>query len=139
MMTDTSWLEEANGKVVKIIAPLLTYLPAKYDYKIIFMQRDMAEVLRSQQVMLGRKAALEKNAFPIVLSEAFKKQLEQAMAWVNRSPNVSLMEVNYAYAIEHPEEVAENISEFLGEDLNMEKMVASVDHALYRNRTAEKV
>lgn len=139
MMTDTSWLEEANGKVVKIIAPLLTYLPAKYDYKIIFMQRDMAEVLRSQQVMLGRKAALEKNAFPIVLSEAFKKQLEQAMAWINRSPNVSLLEVNYVYAIEHPEEVAENISEFLGEDFNMEKMVASVDHALYRNRMAEKV
>jgi tetratricopeptide (TPR) repeat protein len=139
MMTDTSWLEEANGKVVKIIAPLLPYLPAKYDYKIIFMQRDMAELLRSQQIMLGKKSEVEKNAFPIVLSEAFKKQLEQARAWIGRSPNVSILNVDYAAAVENPAETAENVTEFLGEDLNIEEMVESVDESLYRNKFIEKV
>lgn len=139
MMSDVSWLEEANNKTVKIVAPLLTYLPARYDYKIIFMQRDMAEVLKSQQVMLGRKSEVQKNAFPIVLSEAFKKQAEQAMAWIKRSPNVTALFVDYVTALESPEETAENIAEFLGEDLDLAKMVAAMDKSLYRNRISEKV
>nr|MBA2406466.1 alkaline phosphatase family protein [Chitinophagales bacterium] len=119
LMTDTSWLQEANEKVVKIIAPLLLHLPAKYDYKIIFMHRDMAEVMRSQQIMLGRKAAIEKNAFPIVLSEAFQKQMDQAMAWIKRSPNVSVLHVDYAEVLSHPQEIAEGLCEFLDADLDI--------------------
>ncbi len=139
MMSDVSWLDEANNKTLKIVAPLLSYLPAKYDYKIIFMQRDMAEVLKSQQVMLGRKSAVQQNAFPIVLSEAFSKQLEQSIAWIKRSPNVSALFVEYADAIERPEEVAENVAEFLSEDMDIAQMVASVDKSLYRNKFVEKV
>ncbi|HUM47581.1 MAG TPA: tetratricopeptide repeat protein, partial [Chitinophagales bacterium] len=139
MMSDTSWMEEANNKTLKIIAPLLTYLPVKYDYKIIFMQRDIAEVMKSQQVMLGRKSEVQQNAFPIVLSEAFKKQTEQSLAWIKRSPNVSVLFVEYADAIERPEEVAENVAEFLGEELDISKMVEAVDKSLYRNKFVEKV
>src|SRR5262249_23927084 len=138
MMTDVSWLSEAVGKTVKIVAPLLSYLPPKYDYKIIFMQRDMAEILRSQQIMLGRKSEFQKNAYPIVLSEAFKKQLEQAEAWLKRSPNAEVLYVDYASVIENPSEMAESISEFLGEELNIQAMAESVDKDLYRNRAQVK-
>jgi tetratricopeptide (TPR) repeat protein len=139
MMTDVSWLNQAVGKAVKIIAPLLTFLPAKYDYKIIFMRREMDEVLRSQQIMLGKKAQLEKHAYPMALAEAFKKQLQQAEAWISRSPNVEVLHVDYADAIENAEEVAENVSAFLGESLDIEAMVASVDKNLYRNKLKTEV
>jgi len=52
---DTAWLPEAQGKAVKMIAGLLKHLPADYVYKIIFMQRDMDEVLASQRQMLVRR------------------------------------------------------------------------------------
>lgn len=103
------------------------------------MQRDMAEILRSQQVMLGRKSEVQKNAFPIVLSEAFKKQTEQALAWIRRSPNVSVLFVEYSDAIERPEETAENVAEFIGEDVDIIKMVEAIDKSLYRNKFVEKV
>ena len=139
MMTDVSWLDQAAGKAVKIIAPLLTFLPPKYDYKIIFMQREMDEVLRSQQIMLGKKAQVEKNAYPMALAEAFKKQLQQAEAWISRSPNVEVLHIDYADAIENAEEVAENVSAFLGESLDIEAMIASVDKNLYRNKLKTEV
>jgi Sulfotransferase domain len=139
MMTDVSWLNQSVGKAVKIIAPLLTFLPAKYDYKIIFMQREMDEVLRSQQIMLGKKAHVEKSAYPMALAEAFKKQLQQAEAWIGRSPNVEVLHIDYADAVENAEEVAENVSAFLGESLNIEAMVASVDKNLYRNKLKTEV
>ena len=103
------------------------------------MQRDMAEVLKSQQVMLGRKSEVQQNAFPIVLSEAFKKQSEQAVAWIKRSPHVTALFVEYSDAVDRPEEVAENVAEFLGEDLDIGEMVKAVDKSLYRNKFVEKV
>ena len=135
MMTDVSWIEEANGKVIKVVAPLLQNLPNKYDYKIIFMKRDMPEILRSQQIMLGQKANVEKQAYPIVLAEAFNKQLEKSEAMFKRMPNVEVLYVDYASAIENPEETAETVAEFLGEDLDINKMVEAVDKNLYRNKS----
>ena len=58
LMVDKSWLPNAKGKVVKVIAQLLPYLPSNYDYKVIFMRREMGEVLKSQQIMLGKEKKL---------------------------------------------------------------------------------
>ena len=49
-----AWLEEAKGKVVKVISHLLFELPARYNYKVVFMERDLNEVLMSQHRMLVR-------------------------------------------------------------------------------------
>jgi len=135
LLTDATWLEEANGKVVKIITPLLHNLPSKYDYKIIFMRREMPEILRSQQIMLGQKATVEKNAYPIVLAEAFNKHLEKAEAMFKRMPNAEVLYVDYSSVVENPEEIAETVTEFLGEELDITKMTAAVDKSLYRNKT----
>lgn len=132
MMTDSKWIGEAQGKAVKIIAPLLFNLSPKYEYKIIFMKRDMAEVLRSQQIMIGKKS--QADAYPIVLAEAFKKHVEKAEALIERMPNTEVLYVDYTAAIEKPRDVAETIAEFLGEDLDIEKMVKAVDEKLYRNK-----
>jgi predicted AlkP superfamily phosphohydrolase/phosphomutase/Flp pilus assembly protein TadD len=136
MITDVSWLEEANGKVVKIVAPLLNNLPNKYDYKVIFMRRDMAEILRSQQIMLGQKAAAGKQAYPIVLADAFNKQLEKAESLLERMPHAEVLYVDYAHVVENAAEVAETVAEFLGENLDTIKMAAAVDKNLYRNKSA---
>ena len=57
---DPSWLEDARGKTVKIIAFLLRYLPENLNYRIIFMQRDLEEIVASQaNMLLQREAASE--------------------------------------------------------------------------------
>ncbi|MFC2085810.1 hypothetical protein ACFLRO_01215, partial [Bacteroidota bacterium] len=48
------WLPQAEGKVVKVIANLLTHLPANFHYRVIFMERDITEIVTSQKRMLKR-------------------------------------------------------------------------------------
>jgi hypothetical protein len=127
---DRSWLSLAEGKTVKIISHLLTYLPDTYNYKIIFMQRDMIEVLTSQQKMLGR----DTRNFPAGLADTFEKQLSKTGSWLTGQPNMEVIYVNYKDIIEQPEEQSENINAFLGQDLDINKMTEAIDRQLYRNK-----
>ena len=132
---DNSWLHEAEGKCIKVVAPLLPYLPGNFNYQIIFMKREMEEVLRSQQIMLGKLNEVKKNAFPMALAQAFGKQVERAETWIRSQPNVSVLYVNYTDVILNAREQGENIYSFLANDLDIDRMTAAVDEKLYRNRT----
>jgi hypothetical protein len=56
---DDAWLPQAKGKVVKVIAALLTDLPSSYEYEVIFMRRAMPEILASQRQMLIRRGEMQ--------------------------------------------------------------------------------
>jgi hypothetical protein len=43
------WLYDARGKAVKVISYLLEFLPEDLSYDIIFMERDISEILALQQ------------------------------------------------------------------------------------------
>ena len=79
MMADVSWLPEANGKVVKIIAQLLTFLPDNYKYKIVFMRREMDEVLTSQQVMIGKTKEVAVHGYSLRHTVPIKKQITNGL------------------------------------------------------------
>jgi hypothetical protein len=131
---DNTWLNEADGKTVKIIAQLLQYLPNNFTYKIIFMKRDIVEVVHSQQKMLGK----DTSTFPTVLADTFTKQMEKTLSVMSGEPHIELLEVNYTDVINNPLEECENIASFLGADLDIEKMVSAVDSSLYRNKMTTK-
>ncbi|WP_299763583.1 alkaline phosphatase family protein [uncultured Dokdonia sp.] len=129
---DNSWLEEAKNKGVKIVAPLLKYLDTKYRYKIIFMVRDLNEVVKSQQVMRGK----DSNTMPLKLYDAYQNLLKGVDLWKEKEPGVEMIYINYKEAIEKPEDVVEKVVEFIGkENLDKSAMVRCVDKKLYRNRS----
>src|SRR5438132_4951320 len=51
---EKSWLPQTRGKAFKMVSQLLYELPANEGYRIIFMQRDLDEMLLSQEKMLKR-------------------------------------------------------------------------------------
>ena len=53
---DMAWLRDARGKAVKIVSFLLTFLPETNEYKVIFMQRDLREVIASERTMLQKRS-----------------------------------------------------------------------------------
>jgi predicted AlkP superfamily phosphohydrolase/phosphomutase/tetratricopeptide (TPR) repeat protein len=130
LATDNTWMIEADGKVVKIISHLLQYLPNTFNYRIIFMQREMTEVLKSQQKMLGK----DTSVFPSALADTFKKQLEKTTSWIMGEPNMEVIFMNYSDILANPEEQAENLNDFLNGELDTEKMVQAIDINLYRNK-----
>jgi hypothetical protein len=131
-----NWLPEAVDKVVKVVVPLVMQLPDAYQYKIIMVHRDMDELLRSQQKMRGHNRALRENAYPVMLAEAFKKQLEKTDVWLKSHPNAEVLHVNYTDVVNSPSEQAEAICSFLDEELDLDAMTAAVDSKLYRNKVA---
>lgn len=135
LQTDNQWLQEASGKVVKVVAPLVMSLPQHFNYKIIFMERNLHEVLTSQQVMLGRKKEVETKTYPAALADAFSKQLEKTKAWLATQPQISVLYVNYADVVASPGEQAENIASFLDTDIDTAAMTTAVNNTLYRNRS----
>jgi hypothetical protein len=131
---DVAWVEDAQGKAVKVISALLKYLPDGYTYKVIFMRRKIEEILASQKQMLIRRGEPTDSVSDEELTELFGKHLEQIQAWIDEKPNVEAIYVGYNDVMENPFEGSERINRFLGDTLDVEKMVGVVDQALYRQR-----
>ena len=134
-----NWLPDARGKVVKVIAQLLEHLPMNYKYKVIFMQRNMIEVLQSQQRMLAREGKkVEPELLPLSLMNSYEKTLEKVKAWADKQPNVEIHYVNYSDFFKNPFMQAMLVNDFLDEQLKVEEMIKVVDSRLYRERSKEK-
>src|SRR5262245_44885322 len=74
---DPAWLRDARGKAVKIISFLLTYLPDGYDYQVVFMNRDVDEVLASQNKMLVARGETGDPVDDEKMREVYRKHLEK--------------------------------------------------------------
>lgn len=131
---DTAWLEHARGKAVKVISQLLPHLPETHHYKIIFVRRDLTEVLASQKKMLERRGEAAGQASDQDLARWFARHLDQLEEQLSRRANWEVLYVEHRNVLRAPVEVAARISRFLGGDLDVAKMSAVVDQQLYRNR-----
>jgi len=127
---DNSWLDKAQDKAIKIVAPLLKYLDSQYRYKVIFMNREIHEVVQSQQKMLGKKS----DDFPIHLYNQFQRLLKSVTGWQKMEPGVEVLYVNHREVIEDPLKVAQQVAKFIGHPLDINAMAAVVDPQLYRNK-----
>ncbi len=130
---DTAWVAEAQGKAVKVISALLEHLPPEYEYKVLFMNRKMPEVLASQRKMLERRG--EKSEISDEkLAELLRKHVQQVKLWLARQPNFAMLDLDYNAMLADPEPWAEKVNAFLGGGLDVRAMVEVVDPNLYRNR-----
>jgi hypothetical protein len=131
---DPSLIAEAEGKVVKVISQLILSLPAGHDYRVIFMQRPLPEVLKSQEEMLRRRGNTDSNAGTSAIEAAFQRHLIEVNKWLAGKANVRVSRVHYHRVLHEPKAVAEEIAAFLQAPLDIEAMVRQVDGSLYRNR-----
>ncbi len=131
---DKAWLDEAHGKAVKVIHLLLLELPLDRQYRVIFMRRDLNEVVRSQATMLQRSGRQPAKVPTDKLMEVFHAQLRQVMSWLASQPNFRTLELDYSGVVADPATAARRICEFLGGGLDEALMAQSVDPTLYRNR-----
>lgn len=132
---DVGWLEDARGKCVKVISALLMYLPSPYTYNVVFMHREIEEVLASQRKMLERRgqAAQDDDA---AMTAMLLQHVEDVRNWLMGQPNFSLLDADYNAMLADPAPWVARINAFLGGELDVKAMQAAVDATLYRNRRA---
>jgi len=130
---DIGWLGDARGKCVKVISALLTYLPSDYSYDVIFMHRQIGEVLDSQRKMLrhrGQATIDNDNDLALLLQQ----HVDDVCNWLVNQSNFSLFEVHYNEMLADPATWVTRTAMFVGGHLNTAAMQMAVDATLYRNR-----
>jgi hypothetical protein len=126
-------IDQAEGKVVKIISYLLLSVPKGRAYKLIFMERPLPEVLASQDEMLKRRGVTKPDD-PQILTSAFREHMKEVVAWLEDREDVTLCRMGYRRLVRDPLGCAGTIRDFLELNLNVQEMAGQVDSSLYRNR-----
>ena len=143
---DSSFLKSIVGQVVKVVSPLIPFLPPNYDYRVILMERDLDEIMASQRVMLDRQGRGDiRRADDVALARAYRRQLEKVNLWLADQANVRTCFVSHRQALTSPGETGLAVSKFLDEsgafqgmtneskarELAATRMAAVVDPHLY--------
>jgi hypothetical protein len=131
---DKSWVREARGKVLKVISFLVKDLPDDNFYEVLFLRRDLDEVIASQDKMIARLGTENASADAEAMKEAYRNDIVRTRLLCRNRSNFRYMEVHYKDTIEDPGKTARGVNEFLGGKLDEEKMRQAVQAELYRNR-----
>ena len=130
-----NWVLEAKDKAVKVVVPLVKQLPKRLRYKVILMERNIDEIMQSQRRMLERNGKKTKqDTYNLGIKTKYETYLKETKHWAETSKNVEILYLSYKDVLNQPMEIAWRIHSFLGHELNIEKMMASVDSSLYRER-----
>lgn len=120
---------EFEGKVVKIIAYGLKYLPPG-KYSVIYMDRNIDEVLDSMERMMNAKDEQRDET-----KRAFIKLNDVTKAEISDREDMEVLFVSYNDILSDPKNRLEEIHSFLRDkNLDLPKMIEAVDKRLYRQR-----
>ena len=131
---DPRLIEQAEGKVVKVISALLPSLPGKHRYTIIYMVRPTEQVVDSQWAMLARKGTQPKSEKQhlIEVQEHHSRQIREVL---KKSERVTLVEVSYPELVADSGPVIAKLAELLpGRFTPGPAVAACVQPKLFRNR-----
>jgi predicted AlkP superfamily phosphohydrolase/phosphomutase/tetratricopeptide (TPR) repeat protein len=125
-----------EGHAIKCISMLLPSMPAKHQYKVIFMLRPIAEVVASQRVMTTRLGSKGANLEPQQLERGLRAHREEIRKWGKAVQHIEWMEIGYPELVRNPVPVIKKLVEFLGTDRlpKANAMVSVIDPALHRRK-----
>lgn len=126
-------IPETRGKVLKVIAPLLSYLPADRRYKIIWMDRPIMELVLSQSKMRGEEASL--SHFPFEKGQQLEAEKKRLQQWLSQQVHIEWVELSYPEMMaEDPGESLAQLSRFLGREIGRNAWEKAAQPELHRNK-----
>lgn len=129
IVLDNSFLDQAVGKAIKIVSPLPIYLNLKHNYKVVFMRRDMKEILRSQEVMLDKDQEKEREKFSAIYDLHLKKTYRFL-----KENEIPFLDINYSELVNDPEKEIKKLIEFCALKNSINELSTVVKPDLYRNK-----
>jgi len=136
---DSSWLEDTKGKVFKMVSMLLYELPKDQNYRVIFMKRNMDEMISSQRKMLERQKPEQSDVDYKKMASLYEKYLRDIKPWLETQENIDVIYISYNDLIANPLENLTNLSRFLDNRLEVDSMLKILDKSLYRNRANSSI
>jgi hypothetical protein len=129
LMNQEFSFELYKGTFIKITAYGLKFLP-KGNYKIIYSQRNIEEILDSMEKMTKIKDE-DRDDTRVV----FTKLNEMIIRQIENRDDTDVLFVNYNEIVSDPISNVKKIYDFLGStEFDLEQMIIAVDSSLYRKR-----
>lgn len=133
LQENPNYVDNFRGKgFVKITAYGLLFLPQR-KYKIIFIERNMNEVLDSMEKM-KKKEDFEREE----IKKSLTKLLRHVKRLILKREDMDVLQVSYNKILENPQREIKKIGDFIGNEFNLDQAVSKVDKKLYRNRANKK-
>jgi len=132
---DAGWLRQAEGKAVKVVSALLEQLPRDRCYKVVFIERDVGEVLASQRCMLQRRGRTVEGDSEERLASLFDKHIAAARERLAERREMQVEFVRHHEVIADPRGAARRLAIFLERTFDEAAAARAVDPALYRQRS----
>lgn len=136
---DVSWLKKCYGKAFKMVSKLLYHLPDDNTYKVIFMKREMKEILASQALMLQRSGRKGSNLGEEKMAGQFEKHLQNMESWLSVQSHIKVLYLKYNDIVQDPLTYTQSVNRFLGGWLHVEQMAQVVERSLHRQRSEATV
>ena len=131
---DAAWAHHAVGRCVKVISFLLPHLPVTLDYRVVFMRRDIDQVMRSQRAMLARRGLAPTAEDEPTARRSLADHLAEIEAWLERASHMRVLGVSYEAVLARPDAELSRILDFLRLDLDHAAMRNAIEPALQRQR-----
>lgn len=133
------WIQgsKAWGKAVKVHPRILSGLPSRWSYKVIYMTRDMVEVGISMKALGDVRASNKSTSNPKTeadLQSAIQAIHDEAHPYVTSQSHFDVLELNYNDILVDPDSAITALDSHLDFiALDTAAMAAIVDPALYRS------
>jgi Sulfotransferase domain len=131
---DTTWLSQARGRAVKMVYRLLYRLPVGLRYRVLLMQRDLREVIASQNAMLARHGHEAEIVDGAVIAPLLEQEMRRVKTWLRGREQLDALEVDYNAMSRDAWPVVEQVHRFLGGRLDLPAMVGVYERSLHRQR-----
>jgi len=125
-----NWIPEARGKAIKVVAPLLKYLPEGERYRIIFMDRDLRSVVKSQRRMLERLGRKGSSLGEAELIEKYSEQIYEVERLIADRKDMEVIFVDYDQLIDNPKRAAKTVAVWIDKEELDDSMAAAVHSEL---------
>jgi hypothetical protein len=129
IVKNNQFLKDLDGKTIKIVAPLITFIDLSLEYRVVFMIRDLDEVLQSQGKMLGKDQQEQQEKFRAI----YTLHVEKSRQFL-RSNNISFIEIQHRELLEDPENCLHSLIDFCKWETSIDELKYVIDQSLYRNR-----
>ena len=107
IVKNNAFLKELDGKTIKILAPLVTFIDLSLEYRVVFMIRDLDEVLQSQGKMLGKDQQDQQEKFRSI----YALHVEKSRRFL-RANNISFIVIQHRELLGNPETRLQSLMEF---------------------------
>jgi len=132
---DASWVDLARGRAVKVVAPLLAFLPGRVHYKVLLMERDLSEVVASQNAMLRALDFRDGFQSNVRVERVLEQKLEETRDLLNHESHFEWISIDYAELVGDPFDQARRVATFLDIPDAAQAMATRVDPRLHRIRS----